>query len=79
MVLDGAGWHKRDSFVMPVNLALVFLPPYSPELNPQEHLCEELREKHFHNKTFDSLQLLEDHLVQALISLETQHQRPEYR
>jgi transposase len=45
------------------NLKLLFLPPYSPELNPQEHVWDELQEKCFHNKTFDSLNLLEDHLV----------------
>ena len=73
MVVDGAGWHKSKSFVMPVNLALLFLPPYSPELNPQEHIWDELREKSFHNKAFRSLDLLEDHLVEALRVMETQH------
>jgi transposase len=72
MVLDGAGWHKSKSFAMPVNLKLLFLPPYSPELNPQEHIWDELREKCFQNKTFDSLDLLEDHLVESLRVLETQ-------
>ncbi|MBU2720214.1 hypothetical protein HF563_12720 [Acidithiobacillus ferridurans] len=27
---------------MPENLRLLLLPPYSPELNPQEHLWDEL-------------------------------------
>ena len=36
MVLDGAGWHKSKDFRLPDNLRLLFLPPYSPELNPQE-------------------------------------------
>ena len=60
---------------MPVNLKLLFLPPYSPELNPQEHIWDELREKSFCNKTFASLDLLEDHLVEALGVMETQHAR----
>ena len=38
MVLDGAGWHKSNDFHLSDNLRLLFLPPYSPELNPQEHL-----------------------------------------
>ena len=59
MILDGAGWHKT-AFELPENLQLHFLPPYSPELNPQEHLWDELREKYFHNKVFDSLDALED-------------------
>ena len=53
MVLDGAGWHKT-SFQLPENLLLHFLPPYSPELKAQEHVWDELREKYFHNKVFDS-------------------------
>ncbi len=70
MVLDGAGWHKCRDLRLPDNLRLLFLPPYSPELNPQEHLRDELREKYFHNRVFDSLDALEDHLVVALRNLE---------
>ena len=70
MVLDGAGCHKSTEFQLPDNLRLLFLPPYSPELNPQEHLWDELREKHFHNRVFDSIDALEDQLVSALRSLE---------
>jgi transposase len=74
MVVDGAGWHKNKDFVMPENLRLLFLPRYSPELNPQEHIWEELREKCFYNKTFDTLDALEDHLVESLRRLETQYE-----
>ncbi|WP_259373143.1 transposase [Azohydromonas aeria] len=37
----------------------VLLPPYSPELNPVEPLWDGLREKHFHNRIFDTLQDVE--------------------
>jgi transposase len=74
MVVDGAGWHQSKSFALPENLRLYFLAPYSPELNPQEHIWDELREKYFHNKAFDSLDALEDQLVQGLQHLE---QHPE--
>lgn len=70
MVLDGAGWHKNQAITLPDNLKLHFLPPYSPELNPVEHLWDELREKNFHNRAFDSLDALEDTLVSALRNLE---------
>jgi transposase len=65
MVLDGAGWHNSHSLKLPPNLRLLSLPPYSPEFNPVEHLWDELREKHFHNRVFDSLDALEDHLESA--------------
>ena len=40
MVLDGAGRHKSLSIPIPDNLRLQPLPPYSPELNPVEHLWD---------------------------------------
>ena len=70
MVLDSAGWHKSQSMLIPDNIRLLSLPPYSPELNPVEHLWDELREKSFHNRTFDSLSALEDQLVNALAGME---------
>lgn len=71
MALDGAGWHKSKAFLLPGNRRLLFLPPYSPELNPQEHLWDELREKHFHNRVFDSLDAREDNLVAGYATLKT--------
>jgi transposase len=59
---------------LPENLRLHFLPPYSPELNPQEPIWDELREKYFHNQAFDSLDALEDQLVEGLLRLEQQPQ-----
>jgi transposase len=75
MVLDGAGWHKSQSMPIPGNIRLLGLPPYSPELNPLEHLWDELREKCFHNRTFDSLGKLEDQLLKGLTNLECDTQR----
>jgi transposase len=74
MVLDGAGWHRAKCLKLPDNLRLHFLPPYSPELNPQEHIWDELREKFFHNRAFDSLDALEEQLVNGLRQLELRQQ-----
>jgi transposase len=52
MVLDGAGWHKPKSLKAPKNIRFIHMPPYSPELNPAEHIWDELREKGFHNRVF---------------------------
>jgi transposase len=70
MVLDGAGWHQNSSVRLPENLHLLTLPPYAPELNPVEHIWDELREKWFHNRVFESHGALEDHLEKALLSME---------
>ncbi|MGQ0711789.1 MAG: IS630 family transposase [Rhodoferax sp.] len=70
MVIDGAGWHRSDKLRAPDNIYLLKLPPYAPELNPIEHVWDELREKYFHNRVFQSLDALEAHLVDALSSSE---------
>lgn len=70
MVLDGAGWHKASGLKVPENMRLVILPPYAPELNPVEHIWDELREKFFANLAFSSLDALENHLEVALKTLE---------
>jgi uncharacterized protein (DUF433 family) len=41
-----------------------------PELNPVEHIWDDLREKHFHNHVLDSLDALENHLVTAFLAYE---------
>jgi hypothetical protein len=50
------------------------LPPYGPELDPVEHLWDELRKENFHNLAFDSLDAQENRLEFALNALETKHQ-----
>jgi hypothetical protein len=70
MFLDGAGWHTAKGLKIPRNIRLVSLPAYSPELNPTEHIWDELREKYFHNLTFDSLGAVEDRLEEGLRDLE---------
>jgi DDE superfamily endonuclease len=71
MVLDGASWHKSQGIKLPPNLKLHFVPSYSPELNPQEHVWDEPREKHFHNKAFENMDALEEDLVKELQTLES--------
>jgi hypothetical protein len=38
LVLDNAGWHDEAGLKVPDGVRLVFLPPYSPELQPAETL-----------------------------------------
>jgi hypothetical protein len=33
-----AGWHVSGDLVVPPGIELAFLPPYTPELQPAEHL-----------------------------------------
>ena len=43
MFLDGAGWHRANDLAVPENMRLEALPPYSPQLNPVDHLWDEIR------------------------------------
>ena len=45
LVLDRAGWHVSADLALPTNLTLIYLPPYSPELNPVEPVWLYLRER----------------------------------
>lgn len=66
MVLDGAPSHRSLDLQTPDNMILLRLPPYSPELNPVELLWDELREKNFANRLFDSLKAATLQVRQAL-------------
>lgn len=64
MVLDNGAFHKAKSLNIPDNVGLLFLPPYSPELNPAENMWEILKRK-FTNKLHRTLDE-----VSAFITLE---------
>lgn len=69
MVMDKAAWHTTKELQVPENIKLAFLPPYSPQLNPVEHLWKEVREKWFGNCVFKSIDAVEDQLMHALIKM----------
>ena len=45
LVLDNGASHKAKAVRWPSNVMPVFLPPYSPELNPMERLWRDLKDK----------------------------------
>ena len=66
MVLDGASSHKAKALAVPENVRLIPLPGYAPELNPQEHVWDEVREKAFPNLVLDQMALVVERLKQGL-------------
>jgi transposase len=66
MLLDQAGWHRSNCLIVPQNIKLIKQPSHSPELNPVEHIWDEIREKHFHNIAFHSMDEVEEALCQGL-------------
>lgn len=70
MLIDQAGWHMAKNLQVPENIRLLPQPAHSPELNPVEHIWEDLREKAMPNKAFRSLDHLEEALCCRLRELE---------
>ncbi|MDQ3140845.1 MAG: IS630 family transposase [Bacteroidota bacterium] len=58
MVLDNGAFHKAKALQIPKNIILIFLPPYSPELNPAEKIWAKFK-RQFANRIFKSLDDLE--------------------
>ena len=54
VVLDNGAFHKAAKLSIPKNIILVFLPPYSPELNPAEKIWQRI-ERNFTNRLHSSL------------------------
>ena len=55
VILDGASWHNSQGLLVPGNITLLQLPPYSPELNPVERIWHYLRSHWLANSEFRSL------------------------
>jgi transposase len=75
MVVDGASSHKGKDLMVPENIRLIPLPGYSPELNPEEHIWEEVREKAFPNLVLDRMELVVERLKHELSRLATDPER----
>jgi transposase len=70
LVLDGAPNHRSGDLAVPENITLLYLPPYSPELNPKENLWDEIREKIFKNYALKSIYAVHAKLNQAILYIE---------
>lgn len=60
--LDNGAFHKAKRLIIPANIILVFIPPYSPELNPAELVWKFLKAR-IVNKTFKKLEDLSNELM----------------
>lgn len=61
LILDNGALHHAACLQIPFNTALIFLPPYSPELNPAEIMW-----RHFKDRVsmiaYNSLEILQNKL-----------------
>jgi len=66
---DGAAWHKSNTLMVPDNIVLFYIPPYTPEMNPIEQIWKELRKRGFKNEVFSTLEKVVDRLCDVICSL----------
>jgi len=70
LIMDQAGWHKSKDLVVPENITIIFLPPYSPELNPVERFWRFLKKEVLHNVIYNTLGDLTTALVEFYSTIE---------
>ena len=65
VVIDNAPCHRPRILHNIEGLVIIYLPPYSPELNPPERFFEEVR-RSTANEIFDTLEALEERITQTI-------------
>ncbi len=65
VIMDGAGWHTKDTLDEFDNLTMIKLPPYSPELNPIEQVWQWLRQNCLANRCFSGYENIVDECTRA--------------
>jgi transposase len=65
MLIDNAGIHKAKRLIIPENICMLFLPPYSPELNPIERFWQYIKE-YTKGKIFSDLPEMKDYVADIL-------------
>lgn len=68
LVLDNASWHKTNALNWH-HLNALYLPPWSPDLNPIERLWRWIKDKHFTNWHTKTRVERQDRLTGALLEL----------
>lgn len=69
LVADGARWHTSKGLIIPNNIEIITLPPYTPEMNPIEQIWTWIRRHGFRNEVFNSLENVVDRLCDTICSM----------
>jgi transposase len=68
IVLDNGAFHKAKNLKIPSNILLLFLPPYSPELNPAEKIWHNFK-RLFTNQYFKTLDEVSEFFIEVVRNL----------
>jgi transposase len=70
IVLDNAAFHRAKKLVVPSNTRLIFIPPYSPELNPAEKVWQKFK-RAFTNRLFKSMEEIKNFVSEMVNSIDS--------
>lgn len=65
VLMDQAGWHRAHALAVLDNLSLLFLPPYSPELNVIERVWLHLKERYLSHRVWPDYDDILDAVCEA--------------
>ena len=65
VLMDQTGWHRAHALTVPDNLSLLFLPPYSPELNVIERVWLHLKERYLSHRVWPDYDDILDAVCEA--------------
>jgi transposase len=74
LVLDNAGWHGAANLKIPDGIRLIYLPPYSPELQPAETLWA-LVDEPIVNKHIATIEELDTKIASQCVALAEQREQ----
>jgi transposase len=63
LILDNGAFHHAASLKIPDNMAFIFLPPYSPELNPAEKMWRWFKDR-VSMIAYNNLEMLQQQISQ---------------
>lgn len=70
LLLDNGAFHKAETLIVPQNIALLFIPPYSPELNPAEKIWWKMK-RAFSGKLHKTLDNVSEFINKQVNELKT--------
>jgi transposase len=71
IILDNGAFHKAAQLEIPPNITLLFIPPYTPELNPAEKIWRHIKDA-IANEVFPTIDDLSNRLCQEVKALSEQ-------
>ncbi|TGV00181.1 IS630 family transposase [Flavivirga rizhaonensis] len=68
IIMDNAGFHACQNIIIPKNIKLIRIPPYTPELNPAEKVWQWMKSKTA-MKLFNDMERLQEKITEMVNQL----------